>query len=99
MVTAIITTTVFLLLILSVRGIFQKKISGIFQYSLWLLAVLKLLVFPVPVVESGISVMNLFHGAAVEENAAASNERALGEMEHSDKAQLMDKVENGSEGI
>ena len=74
MVTMMITTTVFLLLILLVRGFFQKKISAVLQYSLWLFAVAKLLVFPMPVLESSFSVMNLFDVVTVVIGEAADGE-------------------------
>ena len=76
MVTMMITTTVFLLLILLVRGFFQKKISAVLQYSLWLFAVAKLLVFPMPVLESSFSVMNLFDVVTVVIGEAADGELA-----------------------
>lgn len=71
-----ITTTVFLLLILLVRGIFQKKISAVLQYALWLFAAVKLLVFPIPVIESHISVMNLFDTVTMFPGAVSEEELA-----------------------
>lgn len=68
MVTMIITTTIFLLLILLIRAVFQKKMSARIQYALWLLAAVKLLIFPVPFIESNFSVMNLFESVIEKEN-------------------------------
>ena len=68
MVTMIITTTAFLLLILLIRAVFQEKMSARLQYALWLLVAVKLLIFPVPFIESNFSVMNLFETVIEKDN-------------------------------
>lgn len=53
------TVTFFISVVLLLRAVFQKHISARLQYAIWLLVALKLLVFPMPVVEGDFSVLGL----------------------------------------
>lgn len=55
----LISSSVFILLVILLRHIFHKHISMRIQYMLWLLVAVKLLIFPVPWVESAISIFNI----------------------------------------
>lgn len=57
---AILFTVTFLIsVVLLLRAVFKKHISARLQYAAWLLVAVKLLVFPMPVVEGDFSVLGL----------------------------------------
>lgn len=59
MANLLISSSIFIMLVIVLRKIFGKYVSKRLQYSLWLLVAVKLLIFPVPWIESGISIFNI----------------------------------------
>lgn len=62
MLAILFTITVFLAFVILLRGICRNHISARLQYAVWLLVVVKLLVFPVPNIEGNFSVLRLVPG-------------------------------------
>lgn len=56
---SILTSSIFILLIVIFRAVFRRKISMRLQYALWLLVAVNLLMIPIPKMESILSVQNL----------------------------------------
>lgn len=59
MVSFIISSSVFILIVILLRCLCHKHISMRLQYMLWLLVAIKLLIFPVPWIESNFSIFNI----------------------------------------
>lgn len=59
MVSFIISSSVFILIVILLRCLCHKHISMRLQYMLWLLVAMKLLIFPVPWIESNFSIFNI----------------------------------------
>lgn len=57
---SIFTSSLFIFAMVLIRAVSRKKTSMRLQYALWLLVAAKLLVFPVPLAESQVSVQKLF---------------------------------------
>lgn len=53
------TSSLLILAILALRVLLRGKISMLLQYAMWLVVAVKLLIFPVPWIESSLSVLNL----------------------------------------
>ncbi|MDE6592121.1 MAG: M56 family metallopeptidase [Oscillospiraceae bacterium] len=68
MLETIITSSVLIVTLLLLRAVLKGRISSRLRYGLWLAVVIRLLL-PFPLIESSISVMNLF---TPEENSAAA---------------------------
>ncbi len=60
--TILFTTTIFLGIVIILRLLCNGHISARLQYALWLFAAVKLLVFPMPVLEGELSVLKFFPG-------------------------------------
>lgn len=58
-ITFLISSSVLIMVIVLLRGLCLRHISMRVRYLLWLLAAVKLLVFPVPWIVSGVSIFNL----------------------------------------
>ena len=56
---SILTSSIFILLVVVLRMVFRGKISMRLQYALWLFVAINLLLIPIPKIESGLSVQNL----------------------------------------
>ncbi len=56
---SILTSSIFILLIVIFRAVFRRKISMRLQYALWILVAINLLMIPIPKMESVLSVQNL----------------------------------------
>lgn len=56
---SILTSSIFILLVVVLRMVFRGKISMRLQYALWLLVAMNLLTIPFPKIESALSVQNL----------------------------------------
>lgn len=55
----LISSTLFILLVIVLRKMFGNHVSKRLQYALWLLVAVKLLIFPIPWIESEISIFNI----------------------------------------
>lgn len=86
----IITSSIFILLVLLLRALCRGHISMRLQYGLWLLVAVKLLIFPVPWVESEISVLNLLGEAKQEENVVIVNDDTIFEPISAEDVQIDD---------
>ena len=58
MLEAVISSSVIIIILLLIRVLFKNRMKNTFRYSLWLIAVLRLML-PFSLAESGISIMNL----------------------------------------
>ncbi len=72
---SILTSSIFILIIVFLRAVFRGKINMRLQYALWLLVVIKLLL-PIPMIESPISIFNLIDSNLLQKTQAlVSDER------------------------
>lgn len=58
-----LTSSLFIVTIILIRAVFQKKINVHLQYALWLLVAMKLLLFPIPQIPSILSVQSVLRTA------------------------------------
>ncbi len=72
-----ITTSVLILLVLGLRGVCRGHISMRLQYGMWLLVAVKLLVFPVPWIESDFSVLKLFEEPGQKQHEVIVNDETV----------------------
>lgn len=68
---SVLTSSIFILLIVVLRVLFRGKISMRLQYALWLFVAINLLLIPIPKMESALSVQNLLNRDV---NSASSQE-------------------------
>lgn len=74
---ALISSTILVLVILLIRGLFRNKLSFRFQYFLWFFVAARLLLFFVTLPQSTISVMNLFQWESGIKNEQVLQNEAL----------------------
>lgn len=80
MIRFLVSSSVFILLVILLRQLCRKYISKRIQYMLWLLVAVKLLIFPVPWLESTISIFNipdkLAAALTLEQDASAAADKS-----------------------
>lgn len=66
------TSSLLILAILALRFLLRGKVSMRLQYAMWLVVSVKLLIFPVPWIESSLSVLNLTETIATDETQTSN---------------------------
>lgn len=69
---SIVTSSLLILTIVLLRGLFRKKIRMRLQYALWLLVAIRLLILPIPLWESPLSVLRFLDAWNVQQNSTAN---------------------------
>lgn len=84
----VIASSVLIAVIILLRTLLKDRLSNTARYGLWLIAAVRLM-FPVSLIESHVSVMNLFSAPVAEETATLT--------EHTPQETVSDNAENASE--
>lgn len=91
----IFTTSIFIAAFILLRAAVRNKISMRLQYALWLFVAVKLLVFPVPRVESALSLQQLSVVETMPQNGQQNATSAIGTQKKSSVQPSLGEQKNG----
>lgn len=91
----IVTTSLFITVVILLRAAVRNKISMRLQYALWLFVAVKLLVFPVPRVESALSLQQLSVVETMPQNGQQNATSAIGTQKKSSVQPSLGEQKNG----